>query len=135
LAGVRDRHKENLDATETRFSFWTDENPTIARALIVGQEDHGGEALEQHPPPPDTGSVKKGQPFNIELSLAVERTHTFGLIYEPDTRVSISGMDAPKAEAERDRLGIPRHSIIKDLNWRASRSTTKSVHSQTTALG
>jgi len=45
---------------------WTDENPTIARALIVGQEDHGGEALEQHPPPPDAGSVKKGQPFNID---------------------------------------------------------------------
>jgi hypothetical protein len=28
--------------------------------------------------------------------------------------MSISGMDAPKAEAERNRLGIPRHSIIKD---------------------
>ena len=40
--------------------------PTIARALIVGQEDHGGEALEQHPPPPDAGSVKKGQPFNTD---------------------------------------------------------------------
>jgi hypothetical protein len=28
--------------------------------------------------------------------------------------MSISGMDAPTAEAERNRLGIPRHSIIKD---------------------